>query len=221
MCGRFARHSSTDTFSQLFDAQILDDLPPSFNVAPSQHVLTARNNTSGGRELVALVWGLIPAWSKGPDNRYSMINARAETVANKPAYRAAFKQRRCLFAVDGFYEWQRTDTGKQPFYIGLADHLPFAMAGLWERWQNQNGDVIESCAVITTEANALVADIHDRMPVILAPDDYAQWLQGADAKALTALLRPFPAQRMQAYPVSTRVNNPRNNDPECAKPLDQ
>ena len=225
MCGRFTRHTDSAVFAERFDATLQTDLPLSYNIAPSQAVLVARVNAENVRELVALRWGLVPGWSKGPDNRYSMINARAETVAEKPAYRTAFKQRRCLFAADGFYEWKRDGQRKQPFYIGLRDEQPFAMAGLWEYWQGEDGTAIESCAVITTDANELVADIHDRMPVILDPADYATWLSpGIDEPAarkelLTSLLKPFAPERMRTYPVSTRVNSPKNNDAACMEPL--
>ena len=149
-----------------------------------------------------------------------MINARAETVAEKPSFRAAYKYRRCLVPTDGFYEWQKTKEGKQPHLIGMADGTPFAFAGLWEHWE-RNGSVIESCTILTTDANELVSSIHNRMPVILEPADFDEWLspkiQGGDK--LRHLLRPFPAQGMKAFPVSTVVNNPRNEDPSCVVPL--
>lgn len=221
MCGRYARHSSVHEFAELFGAQAELDLAPSFNVAPTQGVLAAREAPSGERCLVLLRWGLVPYWSKGPDSRYSMINARADTVDSKPAYRAAFRRRRCLIAMNGFYEWQRAAAGKQPFFIGLLDGGPFAVAGLWERWQDPDGRVIESCAVVTTDANERLAEIHDRMPVILAPDAYRAWLDPgcADVALLKALLRPYPAEALLAYPVSRHVNSVANDDAACTQRL--
>lgn len=224
MCGRFVRQSDIDAYAEMMQAEALNTaLPASYNIAPTQQVVVARVDDQGRRELVDLRWGLIPGWSKGPDNRYSMINARAETVASKPAYRSAFKQRRCLIPADGFYEWQKQERGgKQPFFIHMADQQPFAMAGLWEYWLDKDSDtVIESCTIVTTEANARVNDIHERMPVILAENDYTKWLdpQQRDPEVLMNLLQPFPADLMAAYPVSTRVNSPANNSPECLQAL--
>jgi putative SOS response-associated peptidase YedK len=168
-------------------------------------------------------WGLVPSWSQGPDNRYSMINARAETLASKPAYRRPFKSRRCLIPADGFFEWQRVASGKQPYYIGVGGQQPFAMAGLWESWKGADGERIESCAIITTEANPLLAQIHNRMPVILEPEGCGIWLDHgqADTEAVKALLQPFAVERMFAHPVSTRVNSPANNDAACVEPLNE
>ncbi len=215
MCGRFVRFSSTEKFAELFGARTGSDLSPRYNIAPTQAVLAARNALEGVRELVALHWGLIPHWAKEPKTGYSTINARAETVAEKPAFRNAFRRRRCLIAADGFYEWQRTGGPKQPYYLGLNDGEPFAFAGIWEHWEGQ-GETIDSCAIIVTAANELVAPIHDRMPVILDPTDYEAWMDPKlqDPERLKAFLRPYPAERMRAYPVSTRVNNPKNDQPE-------
>lgn len=224
MCGRFVRQSDIDAYAKLLQAEVNSNLEPGYNIAPTQDILVARVDQNGTRELVSLRWGLVPGWSKGPDNRYSMINARADTIASKPAYRNAFKQRRCLIAADGFYEWrkQEQNRAKQPYYIHLARQKPFAMAGVWEIWRGDDDEVIQSCAIITTDANELVADIHDRMPVILAPKDYTAWLDPAmrDVEALGEMLKPFPAGRMAAYPVSTRVNSPANNSPDCIAPLE-
>jgi putative SOS response-associated peptidase YedK len=221
MCGRFVRQSDIEAYAELLQAEIRSVLEPSYNIAPTQDILVARIDREGTRELVGLRWGLVPGWSQGPDNRYSMINARADSIASKPAYRNAFKQRRCLIAADGFYEWQKQEHGKQPFYIHLNGHKPFAMAGVWEHWRGAEDEVIESCAIITTDANDRVGKIHDRMPVILAAKDYKQWLDPnmRDVETLGAMLKPFPAGRMATYPVSTRVNSPGNNSPDCLTPL--
>lgn len=221
MCGRYARHSSVHEFAELFRVQGELELAPSFNVAPTQEVLAAREDATGERRLGLLRWGLVPFWSKGPDTRYSMINARADTLDQKPAFRAAFRARRCLIAANGFYEWQRSMDGKQPFYIGLPDGGPFAMAGLWERWKGADGRIIESCAIVTTDANERLAEIHDRMPVILRLEDHGAWLDrsNVDAELLKKLLRPYPEGVLVAYPVSRRVNSVANDDAECMQPL--
>ena len=215
MCGRYVRSSLPEVFAARLGARGELDLRPSYNVAPSQPALIARTDPNGRRELAAVRWGLIPFWAKDPKIGYKMINARAETVATKPAYRQAFRRRRCLIAADGFYEWQATEGGKQPFLIRLKDGEPFAFAGLWERWEGE-GRVIESCSIIVTEANERLREIHDRMPVILAPEVYDQWLKGesANVTALESLLRAYPAKLMDAYPVSRAVNSPRNDGPE-------
>jgi len=173
---------------------------------------------NGKRKLEMLHWGLIPSWAKDPEVGNKMINARAETVAEKPSYRKAFKERRCLILADGFYEWQKTDSGKQPFYIRMEDESPFAFAGLWESWQN--GRKIRSCTIITTSPNEVAAQVHNRMPVILHPEDYEMWLDPDfdERELLTTLLKPFPAEAMEAYPVSRKVNRPANNDPEVIEP---
>lgn len=215
MCGRFTRITPPETFAKLFDAGGVVDLPPSYNVAPSQDILAARNTPDGGRELVALHWGLIPHWSKGHDPKFSMINARADSVADKPAYRDAYKRRRCLIAADGFYEWRKIGNAKQPYFIRLRGGQPFAFAGLWELWEGEGGERVESCAIITCDANALVADIHDRMPVILPPRLYDAWMDPAvtGGHKLAALLKPYPDTLMDMRPVSRAVNSPKNDSP--------
>jgi putative SOS response-associated peptidase YedK len=186
-----------------------------YNVAPTQPVLAARNGAGGKRELLTLQWGLIPFWAKDPKIGYSTINARADTVATKPAFRQPFRKRRCLIAADGFYEWKRTENRKQPYYIRLRQSDPFAFAGLWEHWERE-GHTIESCTIIVTQANTLIATIHDRMPAILSPADYDTWLNPKveDTQTLSPLLRPYPADSMVAVPVGLAVNNPRNDGPE-------
>lgn len=217
VCGRYARFTPAEIYARLFDAEGGQGvaLGPRYNVAPSQRVLAARSGPAGKRELVSLHWGLIPFWAKDPKTGYSTINARAETVAIKPAFRQPFRKRRCLIAADGFYEWKRTEGRKQPYYIRLRDGEPFAFAGLWEHWERE-AEVIESCTIIVTQANSLVATIHDRMPVILAKADYDTWLNPRleDSRTLNPLLRPYPADNMIASPVGFAVNNPRNDGPE-------
>jgi putative SOS response-associated peptidase YedK len=170
-------------------------------------------------ELVLLRWGLIPSWSKDAKIAYKFTNARAETVADKPSFRSAFKQRRCLIPASGFYEWKRDAKQKQPFFIRPRDEELFSFAGLWETWHDREGEIIESCAVITTEANELMRPIHDRMPVILDPESEAVWLDPhAATEDLRSLLVPFASERMEAYPVDLYVNNAKNQGPRCIEP---
>jgi putative SOS response-associated peptidase YedK len=170
-----------------------------------------------GRECVLLRWGLIPGWAKDPAIGARLINARAETVAEKPAFRAAFRRRRCLVLADGFYEWQKSAKRKQPFFFHLRDDRPFAFAGLWESWEGGDNSHLETCTILTTEPNDLVATVHDRMPVILAPDAHDAWLDPAveQPDRLTPLLRPYPAEAMDAYPVGPLVNSPTHDGPGC------
>ena len=220
MCGRFVRTSPVERFAELFGAAGHPTAPPSHNIAPGARLLAARTGAEGKCELCLLKWGLVPAWSDEPRTAYSTINARAETVAEKPAYRAAFRQRRCLIAADGFYEWHpQPDGHKQPYFIRLADERPFAFAGIWEHWERDD-QRLESCSIIVTAANTLMQPIHERMPVILAPENYAAWLapEPADPATLKALLQPYPSESMRMHPVRTFVNSPRNNGPDLIQP---
>jgi len=182
-----------------------------YNIAPSQLLPVCRLDKAGEREMATMRWGLIPFWAKDSKIAYKTINARAETVATSPAFRDAFKQRRCLVPATGFYEWQKRPGGKQPFHIGMQDGQPFAFAGLWSSWRSPEGDAVETYTIITAQPNKLTATVHDRMPVILDPADYARWLDAAQPDA-AELLKPYPADEMRAYPVSTRVNKPANDD---------
>jgi len=223
MCGRFDLHSSVHELVRLLQAEIVVTPVPHFNIAPTQQIAAVRARKDGKRELVTLRWGLVPGWSDGPSSRYSMINARAETVAEKPAYRRALRSRRCLIPADGFYEWQRTKTGKQPFYLCKADRQVFTMAGLWELWRGKDGENLESCTIITTHANDFVANVHDRMPVILESEARELWLAKdvEDPQMLLPLFEPIAAEQMTAWPVSTLVNSPRNDDPACTEAIDK
>ncbi len=222
MCGRFTLSTPAQTLQKLFDLPEVPELPPRYNIAPSEMLATVRlPEGKPSRGLAGLRWGLIPPWATDPDVGNRMINARAETVATSPAFRGAFRRRRCLIPADGFYEWQRQGRYKQPFYLHMRDGSPFAFAGLWEHWKGPEGQVIESCTLITTEPSELVRPVHNRMPVILDPDDYALWLDPGmnDVEPLKALLRPYPPEQMEAYPVSQMVNSPANDDPACIAPL--
>ena len=226
MCGRFVQHADPEIYASRYDVDDIAPLPertrPGFNVAPTQNVLAIRQHENGRRELLALRWGLVPYWSKGPDNRYSMINARSESVHEKPAYRAAFRRRRCLIPAEGFYEWQGKPGAKQPYLIRREDAAPFAFAGLWEHWHPKGGGPdITSCSIIVTGANPLMAPIHDRMPVILRPEDQATWLDPAneDIEGLRALLGPASVEGWTVQPVSKAVNTAANDGPELVAPL--
>jgi putative SOS response-associated peptidase YedK len=216
---------------QLFDFQERPNLPVRVNIAPSQEVAAVRlgEEESGLRHFAWLRWGLIPSWAKEPGIGNRTINARAETIAGKPAFRAAFRRRRCLIPADGFYEWKTERGRKQPYRITLESGAPFAFAGLWERWEGPKGGAkggeagdgaIESCTIVTTEANDRLRAIHHRMPVILAPESYDLWLDpktpGAEAQAL---LGPAPSEWFTAYRVSPKINSPANDDPALIEPL--
>ena len=193
-------------------------LPLRYNIAPTQRVAAVRQQAETDRELVQLRWGLIPSWAKDAAIGSSLINARSETAAKKPSFRSAMRKRRCLIPADGFYEWRRVGGEKQPYLIGLLDDAVFAFAGLWEAW-DKGGERVESCTILTTSANELLKPLHDRMPVIVAPADYAQWLDPAivDPAEVQPLLRAYPPDQMRYYPVDSRVNSPRNDDPQCAE----
>jgi putative SOS response-associated peptidase YedK len=220
MCGRFVQHSHPEVYASAFELDSLSAAAPRYNLAPTQQVLVVRK-ADERRELVPLRWGLIPSWSKGPESGYSMINARAETVDTKPAYRTAFKHRRCLVPTEGFYEWKKKGRTKTPFLIRRKDGEPFGMAGLWERWHGKDDETIESCTIIVTEANALVRDLHDRMPVIVAPEDYAAWLdpQNTDAEGLRKMLPPADSAPWTLVEVSRKVNSPKNDSPDLIEPV--
>ncbi|HSR56021.1 MAG TPA: SOS response-associated peptidase [Alphaproteobacteria bacterium] len=223
MCGRYAITSPLEAIIEAFALKgPRPNLQPHYNAAPSQYLPVIRAGRNG-RELVPMRWGLVPSWSKGPDARYSMINARAETVASKPAYRGPFRHQRCLVPANGFYEWKAGTDGKQPYFITLTTGEPFAFAGLWDQWMSPDGSEMESFTIIVTAANDVVRPIHDRMPVILGPDTYESWLGEAGAPSrtkLAILLRPYPAERMRAYPVSRAVNSPANDSAELLEPVE-
>ncbi len=225
MCGRFALMSPTEEVAAVLnvDNTAVAAIPPSvprYNIAPTQPVLAAFLDEHGQRSLTFFRWGLIPSWSKDMAIGARMINARSETVAEKPSFRNAFKRRRCLIPADGFYEWQKLHDRKQPMYIHATEGRPFAFAGLWEMWQDPEGTRLQTCTILTTSPNELMAPIHNRMPVIIEPEDFGLWLEpGPNPDQALHLLRPFPADKMAAYPVSTAVNNPRNDTAECIQPL--
>lgn len=220
MCGRYTLTTSGSEILGAFDLfELPPDYGPSYNVAPTQNVLSIIN-AEGRSRAGWLRWGLVPFWAKDPSIGNRMINARAETVHQKPAFRTAFERRRCLIVADGFYEWRKTAGGKVPTWLHFPDRRPFAFAGLWERWTPPDGgEPVHSCTIVTTEANPFVRPVHDRMPVILSGAAAGIWLDpGADRAALQAVLRPYPGDDLTAYEVSTLVNAPRNNSPDCIAP---
>lgn len=210
MCGRFTLHSSSNEFADQFGAASPDGLCPRYNIAPSQAIAIIRAG-DGTRRADLVRWGLIPSWAKDPKIGSKMINARAETIFEKPSYRSAIRQRRCLIPADGFYEWKTDGKVKTPHWIHLRDEALFAFAGIWERWISPDGEVIDSTTIVTTTANEVVRQVHERMPVILARDNYAPWLDPAlqDPARLSGLMVPYPAEEMVMHPVSSRVNSPR------------
>jgi len=217
MCGRYLITTPLEAIRQIFKVDQSPNLAPRYNVAPTQTVPIIRRG-DGGRELVTVRWGLVPFWAKDLKIGARMINAKAETVAEKPAFRDSYKRKRCLVPADGFYEWKKTEGGKQPYLIRLKTAEPFAFAGLWADWKDkESGERIETCTIITTEPNALAATIHNRMPAILAPEAYDLWLDPEAADGRT-LLGPFPAEAMEAFPVSPRVGNVKNDDPGLIEP---
>jgi len=221
MCGRLALFTPTGELAQLLNARTSITLAPHYNLGPTLELAACRLDPDGQRELVALRWGLVPHWSKGPDRRYSMINARAESVHEKPAYRSPFRHKRCLIPADGFYEWHRTESGKQPYYFRLKEKTPLVFAGLWDHWQG-DAQAIDSTTIIVTGANKLMRPIHDRMPVILPPDTWEQWLDPQqEVSSLLQLLQPYPGDDLNCYPVSKAVNNVRNDTPELIEATNQ
>jgi putative SOS response-associated peptidase YedK len=224
MCGRFTLTANVDQLIDRFDIEFFlqeEEYNPSYNVAPSQSVLAVINDGAQNK-MGFLRWGLIPPWAKDMSIGYKMINARAETLIDKPSFRNAYKKKRCLIVADSFYEWKRIDSKtKIPMRIKLKSNELFSMAGLWENWKSPDGKSIYSCSVITTSPNALVQDIHDRMPVILKPDDEKYWLDPSitDTTKLNPLLKPLDHALMEAYEVSPLVNSPKNNSIELIQKI--
>lgn len=211
MCGRFTQRADAKALAKAFGVAEVPEVEARYNVAPTQDILGVYVSPDG-REAKLFRWGLIPSWAKDSSIGARLINARSETVAEKPAFRRAFKQSRCVIPADGFYEWRKTDGKKQPFFFRMRDERPFGFAGLWERWEGEGSRPVNSCAILTTGANEVLRPVHDRMPVILHPEDYELWLD-ADARKLDLVkevLRPYPPEDMVGYSVSVLINSPRN-----------
>ena len=220
MCGRFTLRTPAERVKREFQLEEMPPLEARYNIAPTQSILVVRQEADE-REAMMLKWGLIPSWAKDASIGAKLINARSETVDEKPSFREAFKRRRCVIPADGFYEWQRTGGRKQPFYFQLKDERLFGFAGLWEKWRTPEGESLETCSILTTEANAVLKPVHDRMPVILEPEAYELWLDDDVRKQdlRKELLRPFPASEMTAYPVSTSINSPQHQGEELVQPI--
>lgn len=223
MCGRFRQSRSRQILEEMFHVHFDsdDEIVPRYNIAPTQPVLAIRQEPDKPiRRASAMRWGLVPSWSKDLSSSARMINARSETVTTTPAFREPFKSQRCLIPADGFYEWKLYGKSKQPYCFQVGHGETFAFAGLWDRWRSPSKEIIESCTILTTKPNALVADIHDRMPVILESDSYDLWLDPGfhNEETLNAMLTPYDPARMERYPVSNRLNDPRNDDAGCAAP---
>jgi len=217
MCGRYELHSSPASIALAFGLRYPPDVQPRYNIAPSQQVPIIRETSNGERQLFQVKWGLVPHWAKDPSIGNRLINARAETIGTSRGFRDAYRKGRCLIPASGFYEWaQLTNGSKQPVRLAMRDESVFAIAGLWSRWQSREGPLL-TCTIITTEANELCQRIHDRMPVIVAPADYARWLDVAEPDPAD-LLRPYPSIEMHGYPVSTRVNSPKTDDAPLIEP---
>ena len=221
MCGRFTLQIPAELLAELFGLSEPPDLPARYNIAPTQQVAVIRQRDGGGNRLDFLKWGLIPSWAKDPSIGSRMINARSETLEEKPAFRAPFKLRRCLVLASGFYEWQDLGGKKIPRYFRLKDGGPMVFAGLWECWKGASGANVESCTILTTAANALIEPLHIRMPVILQPRDFPIWLERSltDTGQLKRLCQPYPAENMEGWTVSTLANSPKNDVPALIEPV--
>jgi putative SOS response-associated peptidase YedK len=221
MCSRFSQTLPPDAVRSYFGYRNQPNFAARYNIAPTQPIPVVRQTRERGREFVLMRWGLIPSWVKNPDEFSTLINARAETAAAKPAFRAAMKYRRCLIAADGFYEWTGTKGKKQPFYIRRADGDPIGFAGLWEHWQGADGSEVDSAVILTTDANAEVSRLHERMPVIIDSDDFDAWLDcdRVSAEDVQELLGPAPDGLLQTIEVHPKINNPRLDEPGLLEPL--
>ncbi len=220
MCGRFTLRQPAERIAREFQLAEVPAIEARYNIAPTQSVLAIRQSPDG-REASMFKWGLIPSWAKDAAIGSKLINARSETVDEKPSYREAFKRRRAIIPVDGFYEWAHTGNKKQPYYFHFKDDRLFGFAGLWEKWRTPDGESLESCSILTTEANEVLSTVHDRMPVILDPEAYDLWLDEDERKQelRKELLCPFPGSEMIAYPVSTLINSPQHQGEELVRPI--
>lgn len=222
MCSRFSQTLPPDAVRVYFGYRNLPNFPARYNIAPTQPIPVVRQTRERGREFVLMRWGLIPSWVKDPGNFTTLINARAETAADKPSFRNAMKYRRCLIVADGFFEWTGTKGRKRCFHIRRRDSdEPIALAGLWKHWQGAEGSEMETAVILTTGANADIAPLHDRMPVILDPEDFDAWLDcdRVPAKEVQELLKPLPDGSLEAVEVDSRAGNPRYDDPHILEPL--
>lgn len=220
MCGRYTLTASPEALRALLRYDERPNFPPRYNVAPTQPIAIVRI-VEGRRQFALARWGFLPSWVKDPKTFSLLINARGETVRDKPAYQAAMKRRRCLIPADGFYEWQAGGEGKRPFYVRARSGAPLAFAGLWETWTGPNGEEVDTAVIVTTRANKTLGDIHERMPVIVPPEAFDLWLNAtdADATAAAALMVPAPENLLEAYAIPTTVNRTANDHPKLIEPL--
>jgi putative SOS response-associated peptidase YedK len=221
MCGRFVLEHSPEQLMKVYRLTSMPDLSSRYNIAPSQQIAVVRQQNGGDRELTSLQWGLIPSWSKDSAIGYKMINARSETVHEKPSFKQAFHSRRCIIPASGVYEWEKAGKEKIPHYIHLRDGDIMSLAGLWERWKSPEGKELETCTILTTAANSLVKKLHDRMPVILHRAEFDIWLDRDiyDVNRLTELFHPYPSDQIEEYVVTRDVNSPMNDSPDCIIPV--
>jgi len=220
MCGRFVITSSIEVIADEFSISNPSiNIKPSYNISPSQNILAIINQES--RKLITCKWGFIPSWAKDSAIGHKMINARAETLSSKPAFKSAYKKQRCLIVADGFYEWKKTEKGKVPYYIHLKSGKPFGFAGIYNRWTPNKGECIDTCSIITTCANELIESVHDRMPVIVPKDSMDRWLDAdvTDESILSSMLKSYPSEEMEMHEISTKVNAPKHNSPELLEPV--
>ena len=219
MCGRYELSSHPTAIALAFGLAHPPDIHPRYNIAPMQQVPIIRQNAVGERELVQVRWGLVPRWAKDPSIGARMINARAETLATRDAFRNALARHRCLVPVNGFYEWQQLRNGRQPLHVGMRDGRPFGLAGLYERWLSPDGEVLDTCTIVTTSACESLRQVHERMPVIVPDAKYARWLDCSNPDDVADLLAAWSGEPLHAYPVSTRVNAVRNDDAQLCEPV--
>jgi putative SOS response-associated peptidase YedK len=223
VCGRFTLHIPPELLAEIFGLIEIPTFPARYNIAPSQKVAVLQQNGDGQNRLDFLRWGLIPSWAENISIGYKLINARSETVHEKHSFRHAIRYRRCLVPSSGFFEWLQEGKVKKPLYVRLKDSFPMVFAGLWESWKSPEGEVIVSCTILTTTSNKLIESLHDRMPVILHPQEYGIWLdrEMTDPEKLNPLYKPYPAERMEMYPVRDLVNSQRNDTPDLIKPVSE
>jgi putative SOS response-associated peptidase YedK len=221
MCGRFTFAISPELLAEVFGVPVLEELPRRYNIAPSQQVPIIREAATDGRYLSSVRWGLVPHWAKDPSIGNRMINARCETVHEKPAFRQAIRARRCIVPASGFFEWAASPAGKSPHYVTMQDGSPLAFAGIWDSWKTPEGEILETCAILTTTANSLMAPLHDRMPVLLHLSEFDLWLDRSmnNPEKLQRLYQSYPAELLQEREVSSMVNNPTHDTPENITPV--
>ncbi|MGW8311964.1 MAG: SOS response-associated peptidase [Desulfuromonadales bacterium] len=221
MCGRFVLENTPEQIMKVYRLSSLPDLSPRYNVAPGQQIAVVRQQNGGDRELAFLQWGLIPAWAKDPTTGYKMINARSETVHEKPSFKQALYARRCIIPVSGFYEWEKSGRHRIPHYIHLRGGDVMSLAGLWERWKSPEGVELQTCTILTTSANSLIKKLHDRMPVILHREEFRLWLNKDidDVKQFAELFHPYPSDQLAEYVVAREVNSPGNDSPRLIAPV--